>query len=49
MAIEMTCKGCGQAFTPSRAEILQGPVIYRLCPECREPRDEDAIDEPAAA
>lgn len=35
MAIEMTCRTCGKAYVPSRAEILKGPDHYRVCPDCR--------------
>lgn len=48
MAIEVTCKVCGQPFEPSRKDVLAGPHRWQVCPECREPKD-DTIDEPPAA
>jgi len=35
MAIEMTCRVCGEPFVPTREDILAGPDVYRTCPGCR--------------
>jgi Zn finger protein HypA/HybF involved in hydrogenase expression len=49
MPIEMVCKQCGQAFTPSRQEIMAGPAVYRYCPKCRPPADGDQLERPPIA
>ena len=41
--ITTVCRRCGQEFAPSRAEILAGPAIWHLCPDCRRT---DAGDDP---
>jgi hypothetical protein len=33
--IELRCKACGVAFTPTKADIIRGPAWYRLCARCR--------------
>ena len=33
MPLEIACRQCGQAYEPSKGDILSG--IYRLCPRCR--------------
>jgi len=35
MTIEMTCRTCGELFTPSREDIAAGPATYRRCEACR--------------
>ena len=33
--IELTCRRCGEAFTPTHEAIIRGPDWYWLCPRCR--------------
>jgi hypothetical protein len=33
--LTLTCKVCQAEFTPSRAELVAGPSVYRVCPACR--------------
>ncbi len=35
MPLEMTCRTCGEPFTPTRDDIAAGPDVYRTCPDCR--------------
>ena len=35
MPLEMTCRTCGAAFTPTGPDILAGPDTYWYCPSCR--------------
>ena len=43
MIIELTCRSCGQTFTPSLPDLRRGPDAYRFCPDCRR------VEEPADA
>ena len=49
MPLEMRCKACGAAFTPTRAEIMAGPHIYRSCPACRPPPTDEHLERPPIA
>jgi len=49
MPIELQCKTCGAAFTPTRAEIMAGPAVYRSCPSCRPQPTGDHLERPIAA
>lgn len=50
MAILTSCRDCGRTYEADRADVMKGPAHWQRCPECREPKDEDAIgDDDAAA
>ena len=34
-AIALACRTCGTEFTPTRDDVIRGPVHYRTCPTCR--------------
>jgi len=33
--MEMTCRTCGEPFTPTGPDIIAGPDTYWYCPSCR--------------
>ena len=35
MALTMTCRTCGAAFTPTAADIVAGPDTFWYCLPCR--------------
>jgi len=35
--IELTCRLCGAAYTPTREDLVRGPEVYHRCPACRPP------------
>lgn len=35
MTMEMTCRTCGEPFTPTGPDIIAGPDTYWYCPSCR--------------
>jgi hypothetical protein len=35
MLIEITCRRCGQAYTPTVDDFRRGPEVYQRCPACR--------------
>ena len=35
MQIEFDYRTCGETYTPSRRDLLQGPAFYRFCPRHR--------------
>ena len=35
MTMEMTCRTCGEPFTPTGADIIAGPDTSWSCPSCR--------------
>ncbi len=35
MTMEMTCRTCGEPFTPTGPDIIAGPDTYWYCPPCR--------------
>jgi hypothetical protein len=37
MAVEVSCRRCGESFDADRRAILAGPAVWRLCPACRHP------------
>jgi hypothetical protein len=40
MLYELVCVKCGEAFVPSRTDLLLGAAWYRTCPSCRRPPGE---------
>jgi hypothetical protein len=35
MIFEVTCRQCGAAYAPTRADLLLGPDWWQRCPPCR--------------
>lgn len=35
MPFEMRCRRCGLRYVTDHADIVAGPQVYRLCPDCR--------------
>jgi len=35
MPLEFRCRVCGRLYVPDHADIVAGPAVYRLCPDCR--------------
>jgi hypothetical protein len=46
VSILVICRRCGAAFTATRADILAGPAVWRLCPACRGPEPPPAVSCP---
>jgi hypothetical protein len=44
--IEITCRACGQTYTPTAEDFCRGPEVYQRCPACRptEARDPEVAD-----
>jgi hypothetical protein len=39
--LELDCRDCGRTYPPTRADLLAGPDVYRVCPTCRDKEDDD--------
>lgn len=35
MPLEFRCLTCRRLYVPGHADIVAGPAVYRLCPDCR--------------
>jgi predicted amidophosphoribosyltransferase len=40
--VVITCRQCGQEYSPTRVDIVRGPAVYRTCSECRTESPEHA-------
>jgi hypothetical protein len=48
MSLIVVCRRCGRTFEASRADILAGPRVWRLCPVCRGPDPPPTVSCPPA-